>query len=275
MGAFKTPCAVIAIALATLVGLTCKAENLQGKTAQEAYELRLGGNADAAQEMLEKAVVAEPDNAMAWYELARTKTHIGLGNPRSMIEGMKAIQTAAEKAAELEPDNLIYAVWKAKARGTGAYIALKQQAPDAKEKIQEYVSAYEQVLKLKPDYHEARLALVEYLKMLPPEQGGDPEKAEIYAKELEKADAVLGAQAREMMLPEGTDTIAFWQKVLENNPDNADVLDRLGKACFYDDKAEQGIKYLKKAIELDAGKTLCTWILRGTTCTRPCGMRRS
>ena len=127
---------------------------------------------------------------------------------------------------------------------------------DAKEKTQAFVSAYEHVLALKPDYHEARLALVEYLKMLPPEKGGDPAKAEKYARELEHADAVLGAQAREMMLPEGTDLIVFWQRVLESNPGNADVLERLGKACFYEDKDEQGIDYIKQAIQLDAGKSI-------------------
>jgi len=226
------------------------------RTVQEAYELRLGGNADAALALLEQAVATEPGNAEAWYELARTKAHIGLGNPRSIMEAMKENQAAAEKAAMLEPDNLIYAVYKAKACGTGAYIAVQQQAPDAKNKIQEFVSAYEHVLELKPDYHEARLALVEYLKMLPPEKGGDPAKAEKYTKELENADAVLGAQAREMMLPEGTDLIVFWQKVLESNPGNADVLERLGKACFYEDRDEQGIDYIKQAIQLDAGKNI-------------------
>lgn len=237
------------IALAAVSGATCNAN-----IAQKAYELRMGGNADAALVLVEEAVEENPDNAAAWYELARTKAHIGLGNPRSMIEGMKAMQTAAEKAAELEPDNLIYAIWKAGACGTSAYIALKQQAPDAKDKIQEYVSACEYVLELKPDYHEARLALVEYLSMLSPEMGGDPVKAETYAKELEKADAVFGAQARELMLPEDSDLIAFWQKVLKKNPNNADVLDRLGKAYFYEQKPEKGIEYLKQAIKLDAGK---------------------
>ena len=226
------------------------------KTVQEAYELRLGGNADAALVLLEQAVATEPGNAEAWYELARTKTHIGLGNPRSIMEAMKQNQAAAEKAAKLEPDNLIYAVYKAKACGTGAYIALQRQAPDAKNKIQEFISSYEHVLELKPDYHEARLSLVEYLKMVPPEKGGDPVKAERYAKELEEADAVLGAQAREMMLPEDTDVIAFWQTVLKDNPGNADVLERLGKACLYEDKDERGIKYIKETIRLNPAKNI-------------------
>jgi tetratricopeptide (TPR) repeat protein len=237
--------------IAIMAGLTSNA-----RTVQEAYELRLDGNADAALALLERAVATEPDNAEAWYELARTKAHIGLGKPRSMMEMLKESQAAAEKAAKLEPDNLIYAIYKAKSCGTGAYIALQQQAPDAKHKIQEYISSYEYVLELKPDYHEARLSLVEYLKMLPPEKGGDPAKAEKYTKELEKADAVLGAQAREMMLPEDTDLVAFWQKVLEDNPGNADVLERLGKAYLYEDKDEQGIQYIKQAIRLNPEKNI-------------------
>jgi tetratricopeptide (TPR) repeat protein len=242
--------AIIAL-IATMAGLTSNA-----KTVHEAYELRLDGNAEAALAMLEQAVATEPGNAQAWYELARTKAHIGLGNPRSIIAAMKDIRAAAEKAAELESNNPIYAIYKAKACGTDAYIALQQQTPDAKDKIQEFVSAYEHVIELKPDYHEAKLALVEYLKVLPPEKGGDPAKAETYTKELENADAVLGAQAREMMLPEGTDRVAFWQRVLESNPGNADVLERLGKAYLYEGKDDQGINYVKQAIQLDSGKNI-------------------
>ncbi|MBC8206248.1 MAG: hypothetical protein ISR85_04145 [Kiritimatiellales bacterium] len=240
--------ATIALFVMT-AGVICNAA-----TVQEAYELRLGGNADAALEMLEQTVATEPGNAEAWYELARTKIHIGLGNPQTMMEAMKEAQTVAETAAKIEPDNLIYAIFKSKACGTGAYIALHQDGPNAKETVQRALDAYEQVLQLKPDYHEAKLALVEFLNWLPPEKGGDLDKAEKYTKELEKADAVFGAQARELMMPEGSDLIAFWQKVLAQHPDNADVLDRLGKACFYEDKPEQGIEYLKKAIQLDAGK---------------------
>jgi tetratricopeptide (TPR) repeat protein len=225
-------------------------------TVQGAYELRLGGNADAALVMLGQVVASEPGNAAAWYELARTKAHIALGNPPSMMEMMKASQEAAEQASMLEPDNLIYAIYKAKARGMEAYIALHQNGLDAKEKVQGALAAYGQVLVLKPDYHEAKLTMVEYLKNLPPEMGGDPEKAERYTKELEKADAILGAHAREMMLPEGADTIAFWEKVLVQHPDNADVLERLGKANFYAQKPGQGIEYLKQAMRLDATKNI-------------------
>ncbi len=242
---------VIVAAIAALTGFACTAS-----TVQEAYELRLGGNADAALVMLEQAVATEPDNAAAWYELARTKAHIGLGNPRTIMESMAESLEAAKKAAELDPNNLIYAIYKAKSCGTDAYIALHQDGANVKEKVMKYLSAYEHVLELKPDYHEAKLSLVEYLKSLPPEKGGDPDQAEQYTQELEKADAVLGAQAREMMMPEGADLVAFWQKVLENNPNNADVLERLGKACFYEDKAEQGINYLKQAIQLDVGKNI-------------------
>ena len=68
---------------------------------------------------------------------------------------------------------------------------------------------------------------------------------------------MLDAQAREMMLlPEDTDLVAFWQKVLEYNPDNADVLERLGKTCLYEDKDEKGIEYIKQAIRLNPGENI-------------------
>ncbi len=37
------------------------------------------------------------------------------------------------------------------------------------------------------------------------QMGGDPEKAENYAKELEAADIVAGAKAREIFMPKNAD----------------------------------------------------------------------
>ncbi len=224
------------------------------ESVMKAYELRMDGKADAALDLLQQNLVADAENAAVWYERARTQDHIALGNPGSMMETMEESRDAAEKAAALEPDNLIYAIYKAKALGKVVYIALHQNAPDTQEKVQRMLAAYERVLELKPDYHEARLALVEYLKLLPPDKGGDAAKAEEHTTKLEKADVVLGAQARDLMLQDDADRVAFWKTVLDGNPDNADVIERLGKACLYADQTEKGIDYLEQAIQMDQDK---------------------
>ncbi|HEY5621017.1 MAG TPA: tetratricopeptide repeat protein [Pontiella sp.] len=234
-----------------IVNSTAAAEFNQ--TVQQAYELRIQGKADAAETLLTGYLSENPTQAAAWYELARTRHHIGLGNPRTMIEGIDEQWKAIEQAVRNDPDNIIYAFYKAHAGSLRAYASFKMQKPDVRDRLEEAIAAYEAVLRLKPDFHEAKLQLIETLNA-PADIGGNPAKAEMYTKELEEADPVFGAMAREIIMPDDADYIAFWTEVLENNRNNTDVLERLGKAYLYKNQPEQGIEYLKEAIRMDAGK---------------------
>jgi tetratricopeptide (TPR) repeat protein len=115
------------------------------------------------------------------------------------------------------------------------------------------VSAYEAVLSLKPDYHEAALYMVEILGA-PEDMGGDHAKAEIQTAELEKADKICGAKARELLLAEDISRVEFWQQKLAEHPGNAEVLEQLGKAYLYAEDPENGMKYLEMAMERDPSK---------------------
>ena len=59
-------------------------------------------------------------------------------------------------------------------------------------------AAYESALRLKPDYCEAALYLVELHASLPKNMGGDKAIAERYTKQLEESDPIPGAKARSM-----------------------------------------------------------------------------
>ncbi len=61
------------------------------------------------------------------------------------------------------------------------------------------------------------MTLVEFFGGLPAEMGGDPEKAEKYANELEVADVIAGAKAREILMPEDADYVAFWEDIIEKD----------------------------------------------------------
>lgn len=222
---------------------------------QQAYELRINGNADSAKVILEQVLAADSTNAAAWYELARTKHHIGLGNPRALFGSLEDIQQNTEAAVKNDPGNVIYSFYGGIISFTRAYAALMMGQPDAKEKVADAVSAYEAILSLKPDYHEVKLYLVEILG-IPAEMGGDSTKAETYAQQLEEIDAIYGAKARELRLPEDADRVAFWQKVVESNPGNADALEQLGKAYLYQENSDQGTKYLEDAMSADPGRKL-------------------
>ncbi|TKJ38370.1 hypothetical protein CEE37_12685 [candidate division LCP-89 bacterium B3_LCP] len=239
----------IAAVYLSLMFWSCTGQKMTNPT-QQAYELRINGNADSAKVILEQALTADSTNAAAWFELARTKHHIGLGNPRELFGALGDLHQTITKAVEHDPGNVIYSYYHGAVSFTLAYAALMMGQPDAGEKVAGAVSSYEAVLKLKPDYLEAKLFLVEILG-LPANMGGDSTQAEAYAHQLEEVDAVFGAKARELRLPEDADKVAFWQKVVEENPGNADALEQLGKAYLYQENTEEGIKYFEEALKAD------------------------
>jgi tetratricopeptide (TPR) repeat protein len=224
-------------------------------TVQEAFELRMNGMADSAKAGLQLILDEHPANAAAWFELARTEHHMGLGNPRELFGRLQDIQLAIGHAVKNEPGNVIYSFYRGYFSFLTAYASFMRQDPDALGKAKEAVSALESVLSLKPDYYEAALYLVEILSV-PAEMGGDSARAEAYAVQLEEIDAVIGAKARELCLPKDVDRVEFWQEVLANTPNNADVLEQLGKAHLYKDDVEQGTNYLEEALQIDPRRSL-------------------
>jgi len=243
-------------AIVVALGLwSCDKQELDN-TAQKAYELRMSGKIDSAKTLLDQTLSENPDNAAAHYELARTLLHIGLGNPRELPGRMEEAWQSIEKAMEHDPDNVIYAFFAGNASFMQAYMSLMRNQPDAKERVVKACGVFESALKLKPDYHEAMLHLVEIYGMLPEEMGGDSSKAEQYAKQLEETDAVFGAKARELLMSEEDDRVDHWQKVLENNEGNADALEELGKAHLRKGEVEDAVKRFEEAVGIDAEKNI-------------------
>ena len=97
-----------------------------------AYNIRLNGNADSAKVLLDKILEKDSTNAIAWYELARTKHHIGLGNPRELINKLEEIQFTINKAVEYDASNVIYAFYKGIMSYTRAYLSLMRGEPGQK-----------------------------------------------------------------------------------------------------------------------------------------------
>jgi len=239
-----------AVAIASFGLLSCKGVELD-KTVIEAYELRMNGKADEAKAMLEQVVSDEPDNALAHYELARTMYHIALSGLEELEIALEDMRQSIDKARENDPENVIYPFFAARISFFPAYMAIQRNQPEAKEKVAKLCSIYESVLKLKPDYHEAMLHLVEIYGILPEDMGGDKAKAEEYAQKLEEMDEIFGAKARVILLPEETDIVDYWQKVLEKHERNAEVLKDLGRAYFIEDRAEEGTKCFEEAVQID------------------------
>ncbi len=245
-------CAVVI----TSLGFWACAQSKLNKTVQEAYDLRMNGKADEAKTLLEQMISEYPDNALAHYELARTKYHIGLANLREFLTSIEDSQHHIEQAEKNDPDNVIYSFFAGKIASQSAYGAAQREQPDVKEKFAKVCSIYESVLKLKPDYHEAMLYLVEIYGILPEEMGGDKSKAEQYAKKLEEIDEIFGAKARSLLMPEEADYIGYWQKLLEKHEGNAEVLRELGRHYLFKDQVEDAVKCFEEAVKIDPGQNI-------------------
>ena len=97
----------IAVVCITFLFCSCTEQKLDNAV-QQAYDLRMNGQADSAQVLLEQVITEDSTNAAVWFELARTKQHIGLGNPRKLMSEMVDVQQFAQNAVDNEPNNVIY-----------------------------------------------------------------------------------------------------------------------------------------------------------------------
>jgi tetratricopeptide (TPR) repeat protein len=245
----------ISIFLASLGTWSCKKSQLDEKVI-EAYELRMNAKADEANAQLEQLLAENPGYADAHYELARARLQLGLANVRELMTDINNIQHTIEQAIKIDPDNVIYAFFAAYVSCMRAYIALQKDETDAKEKVARSCSFYESALKLKPDYHEAMLYLVEIYGVLPEDKGGDRAKAEQYAKQLEEMDKIYGAKARAILMPDDADYVGYWKTIQKEHEGNADVLVELGRAYLIKGMAEDGVDCYEQALRIDTEQTL-------------------
>lgn len=178
-------CVVVVLCLCAL---TAKGKTEPNNAAIDAYKLRMQGKVDDAKALLEQAVRENPHNAVAHYELARTWFYM-VTHPQQGEDRLGEAQQSIEKAIENDPNNVIYPFFE-------GHIALfRYYMSPTKENAARLCGAFESALKLKPDYRQAMLYLVEIYGTLPEDKGGDKSKAEQYAKKLEGTDEVFGAKA--------------------------------------------------------------------------------
>ena len=250
-------CMVLVLGLCPLAG-AAMGETEYKKVAVDAYKLRMEGKVDDANSLLERAVRENPHDAAAYYELARTRVHMALGNLEDMKKFQERIEDAQQsiaKARENDPNNVIYPFFEGYIAFFQAYISLMQNQPDAKDNVSRTCGAFESALKLKPDYRQAMLYLVEIYGTFPEDKGGDKPKAEQYAKQLEGIDKVFGAKARSVLLPGEANRVDYWQNVLKDNEGNADVLEELGKAYLGIDDVNNAVSCFEKAVKINPEKT--------------------
>ena len=225
----KTKNCLIICALIISYGMaSCMGEQSNEKVF-EAYELRINGHADSAKIILEQILSVDSTNALAWYELCRTTQQIGKSNPREIKESLDDALKYINLAVENDPENVWFLSYKGGIETLHFYMALQMGSENAGEYLDKFESTYNSVFQIDPSYYENKLTLVEFFGGLPAEMGGNPEKAEKYAGELEEADLIAGAKARELLMPEDADYVTFWKEIIEEYPENADANQALGR----------------------------------------------
>ncbi len=221
------------------------------KEVQKAFELRINGKVDEAKILLDEILAKDSTNAMAWYEMARLKHYMLVGGGDVKTADILA---TINKAVSLEPENVTYSYYKGIASFLNAFMAMEMGQGEVKNKIAETSAQFEKVLVLKPDYHEARLYLVEIYGFLPAEMGGDSLKAVEQAGKLASMDGYFGAKARAAVASQGIELEKFWEDLLAADAKNPELMMEAGRSYLYKDDPKNAEKYFDQAIAVDPSK---------------------
>ncbi|MBU1699541.1 MAG: hypothetical protein KJ970_13445 [Candidatus Eisenbacteria bacterium] len=235
------------LALVVIMSVDALGSNPVG-VAESAYELRMNGKLDEAKKILDDAVAANPGYAAGHFELARVKLHMALGNPREIAALLAEAQQSIDRAIEIDPDNVIYSYFAGKVAFARAYMAMAMEEPDAKIKAARCCEAFETAVRLKPDYYEAMLHLVELYGDPPEGFGGDRSKAEAYQSKLAKKDEIFGVKARSVL---ENVSVADWTSLRDKYPGNTDIIEELGKAYLRENNLVEAGKCFEEAVKID------------------------
>lgn len=251
----QTIIATLTVLLSAFLIFSCEqlSKNEQTKVLT-AYHLRIDGNADSTITILEQVISEDSNCAMAWYELARTEHQMGLGNPRQMAPHLEEALLYIDKAILIDPKNPAYLYYKGILQSLNMYMALQMGKEHVQEDLDQIEENYLVLLDVRPDFHVAKLCLVDLYSFVPSDMGGNASKTEQYTIELEQEDLVYGAKAREIILPEEGDYVAFWSELIDNNRKNAELFEALGKVYLYNNDPQNAWVNFKKAKKLDYSK---------------------
>lgn len=215
--------------------------------AARAFELRMAGNVDQAGRVLEDALAANKDDATLWFESARLCFY--------NCEFDRAWESVS-KAIALDGENARYHLWAGQIATFNAVYkshnplgALAVAGEMAKSR-----RAYERAVELKPDFHQARLDLINLCMQQPIK---DQLKARKHVEELKRLDPVFGARGQCMLLGRNAvdEQIALWKAVVAAHGERADAHAGLGQAYRLARKHREALEEFSKALDLDPSRS--------------------
>lgn len=219
---------------------------------EEAYQLRMTGKLDQANELLSKELEAAP-NAATHFEMARTQMHKALGDPKQLVARLKNAQNHIAQAVKLEPKNQAFHSLAGHIAFFQAYYARQTRSPHLNKHLLRAIGSFEAALAVNQDSAPVMLYLVELHSQFPKSAGADRLKAEQYAEKLKLADDFFAAKAQSILTPESCD-VSFWNSVSAKYPNNADAYEELAKSHLKVNQVELAEEYITKAIQIDPKK---------------------
>jgi len=219
-----------------------------------AYNKRMEGKVDSVRNIFRSN--RNDRNPMIHYESARIKRHRMIGGADEDIYSY----LNSSSRSWVDPYNVILAFFSAESQ-----LFVEKNKGKLREEHRNdnfYFSAidgFESVIEMKPDYHAARLHLVDLYSHLSDDLGGDREKAEMHALELLKYDTAWAVRAEAILLPEEQGLLDFWLGYGENYPNNPMVQQELGRAYLAEGDVTNAEGCFRRAMELEQAK--CTMLV--------------
>ena len=244
---------MVAVLLIGSGAFGCQSEAAPDTLAGKAYELRMGGRLDEAKQLLEESIAAHPGSPGLHYELARLTIHRALGDPREIEAQLAEAKRWIDKAIGLDPTEPAHQYLAGHINFSLAYASMMKGSSEAPARVEAACDAFEAALELRPDSDAARLWLVELYEGVPEEQGGNPEKAAVHIAALNERGDLWRLKAKS--IAEEVDP-SEWEALREHQPDDADVLEELGKAYLRAERIDEAVACFDEAIRLDPAQRM-------------------
>ena len=207
-----------------------------------AYQKRMEGKVDSVRKTFNPN--EQDRNPMNHYELARIKRHCIVGGAEENLNSYLYSANLSIRGNH----NVITLFFHAE-----SMLFVEKNKAKLGEDLRDdnfydpAIREFEWLLEMKPDYHAARLHLVDIYSHIPEDLGGDRNKAEMHAAELLNYDSVWAARAEAILLA-GKD---FWLRIAESHDDDPMLQQELGRAYVADGDVQNAERCFRKAMDLE------------------------
>lgn len=228
----------------------CTIDQKNNKAVYDAYDLRMNGKAEVAHAMLDSILTADPSNALAKYELARTLLHY-LPMEKMGVNRFEFIDTLliiTESAMEMDPENTLFYPFANVIYDFKTWFS--QDSLETLKYQQKKYEIFEKELELNPDDPELLLSKLEWYVTEPELTNSNATILEELTKKIEASDEVMGVKARSMV-EEKQVTVDRCLELTEKYPDNATAEDLSGMAYLNSGETLKAFECINKSIKLD------------------------